>query len=644
MPRIRNLLALALLLVGLLAVLPHSALAYTEDTQKIGGAYSMGRGQMIPPVDPMIVTSPFGFRIFDGKKEGHPGVDLAADYGTPIRAAAGGIVYVAGWNDGYGNAVAIDHGGNLFTLYGHNSELLVSAGDNVRQGQVIAYAGSTGRSTGPHCHFEVLPNGYWGDPVDPGLYFPGLMDLEREKGGGTSGGAPPQDAHGKHKDWTVAMDFAKPIRDATEMLTAVITKALGLLKSYVAWVFFLLVTIDLALGAMKKSMLGTDEDREGLFRWMVQRVLFYAMCLVLLFGWGDFVGNLSLHGFPALGALAGGDTYAQTAEAAVSDPTKVVQKGMNLVAPLINEAMSAHGLLDMLFKGPILIICLVAGLVLFFLFCLIGYQIAMAYIEFYLTILFSFTSFTFAGLKQVRQYASNGLNSVFACALNLMFFCLFAVMLQATMENMAVDSFISAHTVQAGSREELPHGMIGDKGTSATVDISGKPHADIAYLVHDILRSQYGKELRVDWIYAQLVHESANFTSYISRNYHNHAGMGYDGHGDYTRYGSDEEFARDYALTLSRYDVDGLFEAQTLVEYAAALRHGHYYTAPLEEYIHGLNAALNGGAFSTQSVLNLILLLKFILVTLMYMFFADRVSKFVLTQFGTSGFRLSREG
>ncbi|WP_369758566.1 type IV secretion system protein [Mitsuokella sp. oral taxon 131] len=470
------------------------------------------------------------------------------------------------------------------------------------------------------------------------------MDLEREQGGGTSGGAPPQDAHGKHKDWTVAMDFAKPIRDATEMLTAVITKALGLLKSYVAWVFFLLVTIDLALGAMKKSMLGTDEDREGLFRWMVRRVLFYAMCLVLLFGWGDFVGNLSLHGFPALGALAGGDTYAQTAEAAVSDPTKVVQKGMNLVAPLINEAMSAHGLLDMLFKGPILIICLVAGLVLFFLFCLIGYQIAMAYIEFYLTILFSFTSFTFAGLKQVRQYASNGLNSVFAVSLNLMFFCLFAVMLQTTMENMVVDSFISTHTVQAGSREELPKGMIGDKGAGATVDISGKPHADIAYLVHDILKSQYGKELRVDWIYAQLVHESANFTSYISRNYHNHAGMGYDGHGDYTRYGSDEEFARDYALTLSRYDVDGLFEAQTLEEYAAALKHGGYFGAPLAEYIHGLNAALNGGAFSSQSVLNLILLLKFILVVLMYMFFADRVSKFVLTQFGTSGFRLSREG
>jgi murein DD-endopeptidase MepM/ murein hydrolase activator NlpD len=106
------------------------------------------------------VTSPFGWRW--GRM--HEGVDIGAAYGSPIVAAASGTVVYCGWMSGYGNLVAIDHGGGLSTAYGHQSSIAVACGQQVAQGQTIGYVGSTGHSTGPHLHFEVRINGA---PVDP---------------------------------------------------------------------------------------------------------------------------------------------------------------------------------------------------------------------------------------------------------------------------------------------------------------------------------------------------------------------------------------------------------------------------------------------------------------------------------------------
>lgn len=92
---------------------------------------------------------------WDGGYSGHVGIDITAYYGAPIYAGASGVVTLAGWNYGYGNCVIIDHGNGYQTLYGHCSELLVSTGDTVIQGQCIAKEGSTGWVTGPHLHFEV---------------------------------------------------------------------------------------------------------------------------------------------------------------------------------------------------------------------------------------------------------------------------------------------------------------------------------------------------------------------------------------------------------------------------------------------------------------------------------------------------------
>lgn len=112
------------------------------------------------------ITSGFGWRVhpMSGSLRFHTGLDLAAHMGDPIRAAAGGVVIYAGWYDGYGNAVVLDHGGGYATLYGHCSWIFVSDGQAVSRGAMIAAVGSTGVSTGPHLHFELRQGGV---PIDP---------------------------------------------------------------------------------------------------------------------------------------------------------------------------------------------------------------------------------------------------------------------------------------------------------------------------------------------------------------------------------------------------------------------------------------------------------------------------------------------
>lgn len=112
------------------------------------------------------VTSGFGWRTspFGEGNEQHAGVDIAVSLGTPVVATADGEVVESGPVGDYGNMVQVDHGNGLATVYGHNSRLAVTAGQTVLKGQVIAYAGSTGKSTGPHVHYEVRKDGVAVDP------------------------------------------------------------------------------------------------------------------------------------------------------------------------------------------------------------------------------------------------------------------------------------------------------------------------------------------------------------------------------------------------------------------------------------------------------------------------------------------------
>ena len=127
------------------------------------------RKKMIPthaPVTGRTAGSAFGWRVdpITGQSALHTGLDFQADTGTPILAAAGGMVVTQEYHPAYGNMIEVDHGNQLVTRYAHASRTMVKQGDIVRRGQKIAQVGTTGRSTGPHLHFEVLVQGVFQDP------------------------------------------------------------------------------------------------------------------------------------------------------------------------------------------------------------------------------------------------------------------------------------------------------------------------------------------------------------------------------------------------------------------------------------------------------------------------------------------------
>ena len=132
----------------------------------------------IPSLAPVAMTrlsSVYGMREHPGlgARRAHKGIDLSAPTGTPIRASADGVVEKAEWFGGYGLFVGLDHGGGMETRYGHMSRVAVAEGQQVRKGDIIGYVGSTGRSTGPHLHYEVRVSG---EAVNPLPYMQGKGD------------------------------------------------------------------------------------------------------------------------------------------------------------------------------------------------------------------------------------------------------------------------------------------------------------------------------------------------------------------------------------------------------------------------------------------------------------------------------------
>ena len=122
------------------------------------------------PLEDARLSSGYGNRIHPvlGRRKGHKGVDLAAPTGTPIYATADGTVSRADWFSSYGQFISIEHGADMQTRYAHLSRMVVNEGDTVKKGELIGYVGSTGRSTGPHLHYEVR---IAGEAVDPAPYM-----------------------------------------------------------------------------------------------------------------------------------------------------------------------------------------------------------------------------------------------------------------------------------------------------------------------------------------------------------------------------------------------------------------------------------------------------------------------------------------
>lgn len=139
-----------------------SVVAFSPDVprgQPVSGPITSGFG---------VRGNPFGSADGEAASEMHTGIDFSVPQGTPVLATGAGVVRIAGWSGAYGNLVVIDHGNGISTYYGHNSSVLVSPGERVERGQVVALSGNTGRSTGAHVHYEIRVNG---TPVDPSPFL-----------------------------------------------------------------------------------------------------------------------------------------------------------------------------------------------------------------------------------------------------------------------------------------------------------------------------------------------------------------------------------------------------------------------------------------------------------------------------------------
>lgn len=148
--------------------------ANSQNSGSSGSSGGSGTGSYIWPTNSTrYVTSPYGYRIcpFHGE-EYHNGADIGAPYGSPVLAPKSGTVIQAGWNGGYGISVMIDHHDGIVTLFGHMCDRNVSEGQQVVQGQVIGWCGSTGNSDGPHIHYTMYKNGA---TIDPLPYLPGYI-------------------------------------------------------------------------------------------------------------------------------------------------------------------------------------------------------------------------------------------------------------------------------------------------------------------------------------------------------------------------------------------------------------------------------------------------------------------------------------
>ena len=126
----------------------------------------------LPSLNPVggSISAGFGWRV-NPWPEFHRGLDLAADYGTPVRAAADGVIRSAGWDGGFGIKVDVDHENGYHTWYAHLSRVAIGAGERVRKGETIAYGGATGEATGPHLHYQVMLDG---QAIDPAPYLNGV--------------------------------------------------------------------------------------------------------------------------------------------------------------------------------------------------------------------------------------------------------------------------------------------------------------------------------------------------------------------------------------------------------------------------------------------------------------------------------------
>lgn len=549
-----------------------------------------------PLAGEIVVTSPYGWRdhpVLGGQRY-HSGLDMAAEYGQAVHAAQAGTVTLAGWVSGYGNTVIISHGAGLETLYGHNQELVVREGQSVRQGDVVALAGSTGYSTGPHCHFEVRENGV---TVDPGAYLApgGVVD-------GDLGSFFQSDYNFIPLDFDSYFDFAKPFREAIEIFGKTCTDGLKLIRTEVMWLFVMLLTIDFALAAFWTFFF--NEDTEFVF-WLLKKTLFYGALVFMVSHWGDWVLNLTREYFTSMGAAAVGSDSAEAAKI-LSDPTQIVQKGAQIVAPIFSHIGQFSGI-EVMLHLPVIVLGLCLAFGILACYFLIGFQLMLAYLEFYLVGLLSFISMGFSGLKQTRFFAENGITAVFQVSIKLMFFCMFSLLLTNTLQNFVPTSYYTESNGKVGIEAMLE--AIGRQESAGSGDYEALNPATGAYGKYQIMPENWPV-----WAKEAGLSEDAPKTP------------------------ENQDLVARYKL-LSYYEQFGNWHDVAVAWNGGAGAVGKGWT---ETEAYASAVLEKAGGTGESPALDVLILLRIFLASLLFVFFGNRMSKLILRIFGSGGFKFER--
>lgn len=403
------------------------------------------------------VNSPWGEKGHRGHV--HMGIDFTADEWEPIYAVAPGTVEWAGWYGGGGPTVIIQHDTGWKSVYmDMQSSMEVSPGQPVKRGEVIGYVGGviydpdTGQnlSSGSHLHFEIRtePNYPSSPTLCPYAYFIYAHDAQ---GNWLSPNAvDPSYVTSSKSRFSATYDFTGPVKKVIDKITTACSQAIKLLEGIIRSVIIILMIIDLSLDMIMTTVDSGKSGEPGppVLKLFIVKCAFYGLLFALIVNWSGFFANGLRDFFVTNGAAAANTTYDATVKL-VSNPFDIVTRGAKLIAPLFEiidyhaaDSFSITQAMTFWFNVASIIPALFFMFIIFGCYCLLAIQVAISMLEFYLTIVFSFSSFMFSGWKYTRQFAQTGVSAIFAVTIKLFFYCFFATLLLSITQGITVGDLV----------------------------------------------------------------------------------------------------------------------------------------------------------------------------------------------------------
>lgn len=423
-------------------------------------------GNMVPPLEHISIISDFTASRTDHPDGIHGAIDFEASGGDTVYSMAPGIAFYD-YLQGFGPTVIVvswDYSGFIMTRYGHlggATEEIQKAGSSgcwVEAGEPIATVGSgiVGHSEGEHLHVDIYlmssseaeeecMDSYGKSKQNPHDWCPALGE------GGGGGIASPI----VRFIWDATYNFGEPIKVLINDITEACVKGTQLLKDIILKIFWMLVIIDLTLGA---ALYVVDSERgNGIFKWLIYKLILYMVLVYFLTNWAGSVANLSRDFFISMGGSIMGQGYDEALKS-VSDPLQLFQKGAEVIGPIVEEICKYNKHVGIVGGAPVILFLGACLLVIGGAFAIITYQIILAYVEFYVIMMFSFVMFMFSGVKYTRYLAANTLSGIFAISVKLMFFTMFSLLLQTSMKNLTYDSIFSKEEAKTPQQMTLAIG------------------------------------------------------------------------------------------------------------------------------------------------------------------------------------------